>query len=562
MTITLPIDFVSPPQPTAQNWQHGVIWQGVQAVSIPLEDAHWYGQGGLLHQLYPLEKTAQYPARFLTSDNGNTGLSSLLHPFWWNSAGFGVLVESGDDFEFSFNAPLVGQPHAHSFTAPAPLDERPLPAAAIQTDGLLRIWGDNLTLRFFSLGDARQVVEAFWALIEISPPPPPAYLQKTLWTTWAAFKNDIDHAKIMDFAQKIAAYDFNAGVLGIDAKWQAEFGSTRFDLAKFPDPAGTIAALHDLGMKVTLWAIPFFHPQTEHYPTALEKDYALRAPNGDVYIAAWWEGQAAFLDVTQPAALDWHLDNLQALAESINLDGFKFDAGEGMFYANPHIALNTAPNSANNLYLAALARRYPWSDVRSGWRSQAAPLLFRQWDKSTHWGFDNGLASCIPQAISLNLLGYPYSFPDMIGGNQYGNDTPSAELLIRWTQAVAPMPIIQFSIPPWQFGDECAALCARYARLHGALASYSQNLHPAPIVRPLWWLAPTDETALTVDDSYLIGDDLLVAPVIVEGARERDIYLPPGTWHSYWNAAEVHSGGRWLRGYPAPLDTLPLFVRG
>jgi alpha-glucosidase (family GH31 glycosyl hydrolase) len=187
-------------------------------------------------------------------------------------------------------------------------------------------------------------------------------------------------------------------------------------------------------------------------------------------------------------------------------------------------------------------------------------MLFRQWDKSSGWGFDNGLASVITGAITLNLLGYPHSFPDMIGGNKYGDQQVTAELLIRWTQAVAPMPIIQFSLAPWEYGEECAKLCARYARLHDELAPRCHEIYGEPIVRPLWWAAPQDEIAQICDDQYLVGDNLLVAPIIKEGSVSRDIYFPSGPWRSYWNHAEVHSGG-WVKNYPAPLDTLPLFER-
>lgn len=561
-TPLLQVHHVLPETPRVEVWKYGVLWHDVDEIDIALGDAHWYGQGGLVHQQYPLEKLAQYPAPFITSDNGATGLLGILEPFWFSSNGAGILV-GADDFVTSFNAPLQGRPHDHSFTQPAPLSERPRLVEGIVTDGLLRIHGKNMIIRFFCLSNPREVVEAYWEGLQLSPPPPDALLEKVLWTTWAHFKNDISHEKVVAFAEKIVHYGFNCGVFGIDAKWQDEFGSTRFDPVKFPDPAATVEALHALDMKVTLWAIPFFHPQTEHYQTALERGYTLKRRDNSPYIRDWWEGQAALLDVTSRKAMRWHLDNLQALAEAVGVDGFKFDAGEAMFYAMRDVQLAAHPNQANRLYIEQIAKRFAWSDVRSGWRNQAQPMLFRQWDKSTGWGFDNGLASCITGAITLNLLGYRFSFPDMIGGNLYGSQAITAELLIRWTQAVAPMPIIQFSLAPWDYGEECANLCARYARFHSELSARTRQIasEPTPIVRPLWWIAPTDEAALVCNDSYLIGDDLLVAPIIEEGARARDIYLPNGRWRSYWNGEEIHEGGVWLRDYPAPLDVLPLFER-
>ncbi len=553
----LRIVHVDPPHPKTNTWEHGIIWHGVHSIAIALDDLHWYGGGGLVHQRWPLEKLAQYSAPFITSDNGATGLLGILHPFWWASNGAGILVES-DAMQVGFNAPLTGQPFPHSFDAPAPMDQRPQLANGLKTDGLLRVEGKDLQIRFFNCENARRVVEAHWSLINISPPPPRQYLEKPLWTTWAYFKNDISHEKVVGFAQDIIKYGFTCSVLGIDAKWQEHFGDTHFDSHKFPDPQATIDALQALGVPVTLWCIPFYNPESEHFQPAVEQGYATRCEDGTPCLRDWWEGRAALLDVANPAAMQWHLANLKHLQSQFGFAGYKFDAGEGMFYETAGLV----PNPANHLYIEQVSRHYPWSDVRSGWRNQSQSVLFRQWDKSTSWGFDNGLASCITQAIMLNMLGYPFNFPDMIGGNQYWQ-SPTAELMIRWTQAVAPMPIIQFSIPPWVFGEEATTICHRYTQLHSELADRHLALAAkrVPIVRPLWWLSPNDEEALVCEDTYLIGDDLLVAPVLEDGARQRDIYLPLGRWHSYWNPAEVYEGSQWLRNYPAPLNILPLFER-
>lgn len=564
----LKIVHVDPPHPQETAWEHGVIWHGVREVVIDLGDAHWYGQGALVHQQWPLEKLAQYPAPFVTHDNGATGLLGILHPFWFTSDGAGVLVD-GDRLETSFNAPLDIDPPAHRWPeSPGELHERPRLASTCATDHVLRIRGDGLTIRFFTGRTARDVVEVFWRMIAISEPPPADLIGRPLWTTWAQFKNDISHDTVIEYARQIAAHGFPYSVLGIDGGWLRKAGDTHFDPAKFPDPRATLAALHALGMQVTVWTGPFFPPKSEHYQAALEQGALMKGPDGRPYLGPWWDDDrlTAYLDVTDPAALAWTMAQIRRdLVEGIGLDGIKADAGEGMFYQDPALVMAhpAAPNRANHLYIKGVAQHFPWSDVRSGWHNQAEPVLFRQWDKSSGWGFDNGLASCITQAMTLNLLGYPYSFADMIGGNKYGDQVVTAELLIRWTQAVAPMPIIQFSLAPWDYGEECAALCARYARLHQELAGRSRALigQRTPIVRPLWWLAPEDEAALVCNDEYLIGSDLLVAPVIVEGARRRSIYLPPGRWCSYWDAAEVHSGGAWLHDYPAPLEVLPLFRR-
>lgn len=95
----------------------------------------------------------------------------------------------------------------------------------------------------------------------------------------------------------------------------------------------------------------------------------------------------------------------------------------------------------------------PISEVRSGFETQELPVLVRMVDKDTHWRLDNGLRSLVTTLLQMNMVGYPFVLPDMIGGNGYGNDVITPELFIRWLQATTFMPVLQFSYVPWQFDD-------------------------------------------------------------------------------------------------------------
>jgi alpha-glucosidase (family GH31 glycosyl hydrolase) len=212
-----------------------------------------------------------------------------------------------------------------------------------------------------------------------------------------------------------------------------------------------------------------------------------------------------------------------------------------------------------------VAQHFALTEVRSGWQNQSAPIFFRQWDKTTVWGADNGLRSVIPGLLSLSLTGYPFVLPDMIGGNAYV-ETPDAELLIRWTQVNALLLAMQFSLAPWDYGEGCMELCRRYAELHMEFAPLLLRLAEEAvrtgdsIIRPVFWLAPQAEPALVCDDEYLVGDDWLVAPVVNPGQSARDVYLPPGQWRDYWTG-QVFAGGTVVKDFPAPLEKLPLFQR-
>jgi alpha-glucosidase (family GH31 glycosyl hydrolase) len=125
---------------------------------------------------------------------------------------------------------------------------------------------------------------------------------------------------------------------------------------------------------------------------------------------------------------------------------------------------------------------------------------------------------------------------------------------------------IQFSLAPWDYDPETVDICRKYATLHVDLlperlrAARQATESGTPVIRPLFWANPHDAQALTTRDQYLLGESHLVAPVIVRGATSRDVYLPSGTWRDYWTG-RVYDGGQWLHGFPAPLDTLPLFVK-
>lgn len=213
-------------------------------------------------------------------------------------------------------------------------------------------------------------------------------------------------------------------------------------------------------------------------------------------------------------------------------------------------------------------------EVRTAWSTQALPIFVRIFDRWSAWeAEEGGLQTLIPATLTLGLLGYPFVLPDMIGGNAYadpqgfaGGAYPDKELFLRWLEATALLPAMQFSIPPWLYDEEVVAITQKYVRLHEQYAptiiALAQEAVATgrPIVRPLWWVAPEDEVALTVSSQFLLGDDILVAPVLVRGARRRDVYVPSGQWQDLLRDQPV-TGPAWLREYEVQLHELPLFER-
>jgi myogenesis-regulating glycosidase len=378
----------------------------------------------------------------------------------------------------------------------------------------------------------------------------------------------VTQAQTIQFADEILAHDFPHCVMEIDDRWQVTYGDLRFDPAKFPDPRAMVDQLHERGFRVTLWTPPFLNPDSQAYHQAAAERYLVcRDGSDEPVLTRWWQGYGGLLDMSNAAALDWWLAGLRRLQEEYGVDGFKFDAGEANFVPRgARSAGDLQPNRYADAYVAFVARNFTWTEVRCGWRSQQHGIFFREYDKWSRWGIDNGLHAVLTQALTLGLIGYPFVLPDMIGGNAVEGEVPNAELMIRWTQLTALLPSMQFSLAPWDYGSETTAICRRYAQLHEALSPFLEQAvaqvlaDGTPIVRPIFWEALDDPATYTIDDQFLLGDRLLVAPVVQPGQRERSVYLPAGRWRDYW-AGNEYAGPQTLDGHPAPLDTLPLFER-
>ena len=254
------------------------------------------------------------------------------------------------------------------------------------------------------------------------------------------------------------------------------------------------------------------------------------------------------------------------------IESFKFDAGEhnwlpSSLVLDPAYPVSSWPGVFSTAYVSTVAQFGGLVEVRTGRRTQHLPIFVRMLDKFSTWGYDNGLKSMVTTLLQFGMVGYVFVLPDMIGGNGYGG-APSRELYIRWLQVNVFMPAMQISYVPWLYDEEVVEHSLAMTRLHALhsplilrLARESQ-LTGAPINRPVWWLDPTDPTAQALDDEFLLGDDILVAPVLTEASRARDVYLPAGLWVDGNNPDSGQIlGPTWIYQYEAGLFTLPYFIR-
>ncbi|MBK6646684.1 MAG: glycoside hydrolase [Anaerolineales bacterium] len=452
----------------ADNW-HLSTFPADSPVEIKIQlGGHWYGGGELINQQHPLDNIMLHSAPFHTFDNGPTGLSGVMTPAWFSSNGALIIADS--PVEVGINQPPADYPRFQwSFATDGrgAFADRPFLDRDKIGDGLFTFTGEALNLKFSFSENAvtayQNLVTHFGHPTEL---PPEGLFAKPTWTTWARYKAAINQEVVLKFADEIIAHQYPCGVMEIDDRWQVYYGDLEFDPQRFPNPKAMIDELHAKGFKVTTWVIPFLDEESQAFADGTKNNWLVRRADGSPYLVPWWQGRGGLLDVTNPSALEWFFGRLTQLQVKTGCDGFKFDAGEACFLPNDAVTHQKIhPNEYSKIYVDAVAKHHRLTEVRSGWKNQSAPIFFRQWDKTTSWGLDNGLHSLLTGALAMSLAGYPFILPDMVGGNEY-DEKADAEMMIRWTQLNALLPAMQFSLAPWDYGADAAELCRRYANLH------------------------------------------------------------------------------------------------
>ena len=362
----------------------------------------------------------------------------------------------------------------------------------------------------------------------------------------------------------------------IDDTWQENYGTWEFAPRRFKDPKGMIEKLHDMGFKVMLWICPFVSADSEVFRQLAQEGMLLldsqKTQNvlwantkNKAAIIRWWNGASACLDLSNPKAQEWLKGRLDYLVDQYNVDGFKFDAGDAHFYADDIISFNSDIPNDHTTYFAELGLQYPYNEYRASWKMAGLPLAQRLRDKKHNW---DDLKKMIPDLISQSLMGYAYTCPDMIGGGEYQSfinlQSVDQELIVRSAQVHALMPMMQFSVAPWRvLSKENMTTCLNMAKLHEKMGSIILNLAKEasqtgePIVKPMS-LAYPDAGYETIKDQFMLGNTILVAPVVEKGDRSRSVTLPMGKWKS--DDGSIIEGGKIIE-VDVPLERLPYFTK-
>ena len=400
--------------------------------------------------------------------------------------------------------------------------------------------------------------------------PPREFFETPQYNTWIELRYNQNQADVLKYAHGLIENGYPAGILMIDDCWQKYYGCWEFEKERFPDPKGMVDELHGLGFKVMLWTCPYVSPDSSEFRYLRDKDLLTKTENGKVSLHEWWDGYSATLDLTNPIAILWYDMKLRSLCDKYGIDGFKFDAGDARFYENDKLSLGMAdPNVFSELW-AKFGLNYKYNEYRACVGCQGYPLVQRLADKFHSWD-ENGMASLVPNTLTQGIMGYAYTCPDMIGGGEYSffegeglEQRLDQELVVRYAQCAALMPMMQFSVAPWRvLSEENAILCLRAARLHTQYAYYILTLAEnagktgEPIARYMEYEFP-NEGFEKVTDQFMLGDKILVAPVLQKGRTTREVKLPQGRWA--YLGEKMYDGGQTIT-VDAPISVLPYFER-
>jgi alpha-glucosidase len=471
-----------------------------------------------------------------------------------------------------------------------------------------RVWfgaeGGELNYYFF-YGPAIKKVLNRYADLTGHMPLPPLWALGNQQSRWSYYPDTMVEKVVGEYRKR----DLPLDVLHLDIDYMQAYRVFTFDRERFPDPKGLSESLARQGIKLVTIVDPGVKyqpapknaamvtsttPELERqdpryyvFEQGLQNNFFQKRENGDLFIPRVWPGESVFVDYTLPAAREWwgslhraYTDNgVAGIWNDMNepsdfvdqtgknqLDVVSYDEGEKSTHAKNRnvFALLMARASYEGLERLRPSQR-PYVITRAGYAGIQKYSTMWTGDTNSTW---DALALNIPMFTSLGLSGEPFVGSDVGGFIGRGN----GELLTRSYQISFLAPFCRnhkvidgYDQEPWRFGKYYEDIIRRYLKLRYQLLPFLyttlEEAHRTgvPLFRPLLLNYQDDPNTYNIDDEFMIGDDLLVAPILKPDVTKRLVYLPKGSWYDYWTSRKIEGGT--MISVDAPLETVPMFVR-
>jgi len=494
---------------------------------------------------------------------------------WQNGAAYGIFFDNSFRTEFDFGR--SSQEYA-AFSAE----------------------GGEMNYYFFQGPSMKKILGRYAELTGHMPMPPKWALgnQQCRWSYYPASMAE-------DVVRRYRADDLPLDVLYLDIDYMDKYRVFTWDRERFPDPNAFAEKLLRQGVKLVTIVDPGVKYQPAEFGAApsgppelaphdknyyvydqgLAHSFFLRRKDGSLFHGKVWPGDSVFVDYTQPEAARWWGDLHRAYTDH-GVAGIWNDMNEPSDFLDQtgktqtDVVYSDGTTQAQNRNVFALNEARATYEGLERLRPDQRPYVITRAGYagiqrySTMWTGDNNatwdaLALSIPMFQSLGLSGEAFVGADAGGFMGRSN----GELLARWYQVAFLTPfcrnhadIAAYDHEPWRFGTYYEDIIRKYLKLRYKLMPFlytalaEAHRTGVPMFRPLLLNYQDDANTLTIDDEFMVGDELLEAPVLRPGETVRLVYLPAGTWYDYWTGQRFAGGG--MIRVEAPLEKVPLFVRG
>ncbi len=378
-------------------------------------------------------------------------------------------------------------------------------------------------------------------------------------------------------------------------------GEWKFDPVYWPDPQEMVRELKEMGIELMVSIWPTVDKTCENYEEMLEKGYLIRTERG-FRVGLDFQGATIHYDATNPGARDYLWNKAKKNYYDMGIRVFWLDEAEPEYtvYDFDNYRYYRGTNlQIGNTYPVDYARTFYEGMERAG-QSDIVNLVRCAWAGSQKYGalvWSGDIASSfesmrnqLAAGLNMGLAGIPWWTTD-IGGFHGGNpdDPKFRELFARWFAWGTFCPVMRLhgdreprqpqygttggaaccsgaANEVWSYGEEVYEICKKYMEYREQMRPYTRKLMEeahekgTPIMRTLFYMYPEDGTCWDVEDEYMYGPDVLVAPVLYAGQRKRSVYLPKGDEWTECFTGKEYAGGQRIEA-DTPLDVIPIFVR-
>lgn len=502
-----------------------------------------YGMG---ERFTPFIKNGQSVDCWNADGGTSTDQSYKNIPFYVSNKGYGVLVNHPENVSFEIATEMV-------------------------TRTEFSVEGGYLDYFLFNGPTMKDVLTRYTDLT--GKPSLPAPWTFGLWLS-TSFTTNYDEKTVMSFVDGMLDRDIPLRTFHFDCFWMKEFHWSNFlwDDRVFPDPKGMLKRIKDKGLNICLWINSYIGQESSMFIEGKENGYFLKRANGDVWQWDMWQPGMALVDFTNPSACKWFQDKLEVLLD-MGVDCFKTDFGERI----PTDAVyfdGSDPKKMHNFY-TYLYNKCVY-DLLEKKRGKGQAVLFARSATvggqkfPVHWGGDcwsdyESMEESLRGGLSLCMSGFGFWAHD-IGGFEH---TSTPDVYKRWVAfgLLSSHSRLHGSTSyrvPWVYDEESVDVVRYFTKLKARIMPYlySTSIFTSktgiPTMRSMVLEYNEDKTCHFIDKQYMLGDNLLVAPIFNEEGMA-EYYLPSGTWTNFFTNEEK-SGAKWVNEKHAYLS-IPLMVK-